>query len=112
MFGSFSGVVFSILTAGIVIGADYQIKLAADGHGRILSGPMAFGAALYLLSAVMWFYAMRSLPLGQAAVAYSMFTLVGLVVVGIVAFDETLEWRDICGTLFALGAMALMMRWI
>lgn len=112
MFSSLSGMFFSLVTAAIIVGADYHIKLAADGHGRLISAPMIIGGGLYLLSAVMWFYTMRHISLGQAAVAYSMFSLVGLFIVGVVFFGETAEWRDLAGIVLAVGAMGLMLRWL
>ena len=103
MFSSFSGMLFSLLTAAIIVGADYHIKLAADGGGRLWSPPMLIGGGLYLLSAVMWFFTMRHISLGQAAVAYSMFSLVGLFIIGVVFFDESAEWRDLAGIALLSG---------
>ena len=100
------------MTAGIIILADYSIKLAADGEGQLGSQHMVVGVALYIFSALLWFYTMRHISLGQAAVAYSMFSLIGLFVIGVFAFGESAEWRDFAGIGFALIAMALMLRWL
>ena len=110
MAASLSGFLFSLLTAAIVIAADFAIKIAAETGGRLWSLPMLAGCVLYLVSAILWFYAMRHMPLGQAAVAYSMFTLIGLCLVGVSVFDEQLGWRDMAGMGMAVGAMALMIR--
>ncbi|MGI3170370.1 hypothetical protein ACRARG_14565 [Pseudooceanicola sp. C21-150M6] len=109
MFQTFYGIIFSLLTAIVVIAADLLIKIAAESGERVLSTYMAAGSALYVLSAVMWFFAMRHMPLGHAAVAYSMFTLIGLFVIGITHFDEPLQWREGVGIGLALMAMAIML---
>lgn len=112
MLTTLTGVFLSLLTSLIIIIADYSIKLAADGDGHITSRPMMFGVALYIFSALLWFLTMRHIPLGQAAVAYSMFSLIGLFAIGIFAFGESAEWRDFAGIGFAIVAMALMLRWL
>ncbi|WP_136634545.1 hypothetical protein [Pseudooceanicola onchidii] len=111
MFSTFMGLGLSLVTSAIIIFADYSIKIAAEGED-FSSRPMAFGVGLYVFSAVIWFFTMRHISLGQAAVAYSMFSLIGLFVVGVWVFGETAEWRDMAGIGCALVAMALMLRWL
>lgn len=112
MLTTFTGPFLSLLTSVIIIAADYSIKLAADGDGHIMSRPMILGTGLYIFSALLWFFTMRHIPLGQAAVAYSMFSLIGLFAIGVLAFGESAEWRDIAGIGCAIIAMALMLRWL
>ncbi|MEM7751966.1 MAG: hypothetical protein AAF230_01045 [Pseudomonadota bacterium] len=101
------GVLFSLFTALVVIAGDIFIKIAAD-RATLASAHMALGAALYAASAVLWFFAMRYVSLGQAAVAYSMLTLVALFLIGALGFDEPVGPREIAGIACALVAMALM----
>lgn len=101
------GLLFSLLTALVVIAGDTLIKVAADGDS-LTSPHMSAGVILYILSAVLWFYAMRHITLAQAAVAYSMLTLVALCVIGAIAFEEPIGSREILGIGFALAAMACM----
>lgn len=101
------GLAFSLLTALVVIAGDTFIKFAADS-GRLASPAMITGTVLYAASAVMWFFAMRHVTLGQAAVAYSMLTLVALVAIGAVLFGEKVGLRETIGVGLALAAMALM----
>ena len=101
------GFFFSLLTALLVIFGDTLIKIAAD-RAMISSRPMAGGMLLYAASAVCWFYAMRNMGLAQAAVAYSMLTLVALCLIGAILFDEPIGLRQATGVAFALAAMCLM----
>ena len=112
MLTTITGLFFSLLTSLLIIVADYSIKVAAEGTGHVTSRPMLLGIALYVISALLWFVTMRHIPLGQAAVAYSMFSLIGLFVLGVVGFGESAEWRDFVGIAMALAAMALMLRWL
>ncbi|QQA42212.1 hypothetical protein [Pelagovum pacificum] len=110
MFNLAAGLILALLTSAIVIVGDYVIKVAADGGHPVSSRHVVFGAALYAVSAIVWFLAMRHVSLGQAAVAYSMFTLIGLCVIGAVAFDEPLSFREIGAIGLAVAAMVLMSR--
>jgi undecaprenyl phosphate-alpha-L-ara4N flippase subunit ArnF len=101
------GLLFSLLTALLVIFGDTLIKVAAD-KAVLSSKPMAAGVLLYAFSAVCWYFAMRHMTLGQAAVAYSMLTLVALCVIGALVFQEPIRARHALGVSLALAAMWLM----
>ncbi|MEM7720188.1 MAG: hypothetical protein AAF222_13390 [Pseudomonadota bacterium] len=101
------GLLFSLGTALVVILGDVAIKLAAD-RATLTSFHMAFGVALYAASAVLWYFAMRHVSLGQAAVAYSMLTLIALFLIGAFGFGEPVTWRELSGVSLALAAMVLM----
>lgn len=101
------GLLFSLFTALVVIIGDIAIKIAAD-RASLTSLHMALGLGLYAVSAVLWFFAMRYISLGQAAVAYSMLTLIALFLIGAFAFDEPVGLREVAGIGCALLAMALM----
>ncbi len=101
------GLMFSLFTALVVILGDYAIKIAAD-RAALTSAPMVLGVVLYALSAILWFFAMRHVSLGQAAVLYSMLTLVALFLIGALMFDEPVGKRELAGMVCALAAMILM----
>lgn len=103
----FLGIAFSLFTALVVIAGDTLIKVAAD-NARLVSPHMAFGITLYGASAILWFFAMRHVTLAQAAVAYSMLTLVALCFIGAVWFNEPIGMREVVGIGFALAAMICM----
>lgn len=103
----FYGLLFSLFTALVVILGDLSIKIAAD-KAALKSLHMTLGVTLYAASAVLWFFAMRHVSLGQAAVAYSMLTLIALFIIGTIFFGEPMGLRDIAGIGCALAAMILM----
>lgn len=70
------------------------------------------GCALYALSAIAWFWAMRHLSLAQGAVAYTMFTLLALCVIGVLFFDEALLVREVAGIGCAILAVVLLVRFV
>jgi undecaprenyl phosphate-alpha-L-ara4N flippase subunit ArnF len=104
------GLGFALVTAIVVILGDLALKFAADREHTFASVLVAAGVVSYAISALLWFAAMRHVSLGQAAVAYSMFTLVALVLLGAVVFSEPLRLREFAAMGCALLAMALMSR--
>ncbi|WP_171103996.1 hypothetical protein [Ruegeria sp. HKCCD7255] len=104
------GILFSLFTAAVVIAGDLLIKVAADGARAITSPPMIAGILLYAFSAILWYFAMRNVSLGQAAVAYSMLSLIVLCGLGWAIFGETIGYREVAGIGCAFLAMLLMMR--
>ena len=96
--------------AVVVILGDYYIKRAADDALTLGSTLFLVGAGAYLLSAALWYFAMRHIGLAQAGVAYSMLTLIALCVIGAVVFDEQIGPREVLGIGFALLSMGLMTR--
>ena len=101
------GLAFTLATALFVIAGDVVIKTAADA-ARFTSPNMMAGVLLYALSAVCWYFAMRNITLGQGAVAYSMLTLIAVVLIGAIWFGEALGTRQILGLMAAATAMLLM----
>ncbi|MEL6101892.1 MAG: hypothetical protein AAFV87_03955 [Pseudomonadota bacterium] len=110
MAGLLLGYGFALLTAVIVLGGDFLIKIAADGRMSLLSTYVLGGCLLYGASAVMWYFSMRHATLAQAGVAYSMLTLLALCLIGVVYFDERIYTREVLGIGCALAAMVLMVR--
>ncbi len=104
------GLGFSFATALVVILGDYVIKLAADHDGSARgSAYLTWGCLLYVVSALMWFLAMRHIPLGAGAVAYSGFTLAGACAIGVIVFGEPFSVREAAGLACALAAVLLML---
>jgi undecaprenyl phosphate-alpha-L-ara4N flippase subunit ArnF len=99
-----------LLTGLVVIFGDVLIKIAAERSGSGVLGLLGLGCLVYALSAVLWFWAMRHTTLAQAGVAYSMFTLLALAVIGAVWFKESLAPREWAGIGCALVSMGLMAR--
>ncbi len=110
MLAIFYGYAFALFTALIVIAGDTAIKIAADAGHAAHHRLVLTGCALYAVSALMWFGAMRFVTLAQAGVAYSMLTLLALCAIGALWFEEPVGTREAAGILCALAAMVLMIR--
>lgn len=107
-----AGYGFALACAVIVIAGDLALKVAADKELPITSPLILAGCALYALSAIAWFWAMRHISLAQGAVAYTMFSLLALCVIGVVAFEETLQAREIAGIGCAVLSVILLIRFV
>lgn len=110
MLGIFYGYAFALITAIVVIAGDVSLKIAADSGQTLISRPALLGAGLYVLSAAMWFFAMRHVTLAQAGVAYSMLSLIALCAIGASHFEEEFRAREAAGIACALLAMILLIR--
>ena len=104
------GYTFALLTALLVLGGDYLIKLAADADLPVNSRPVLAGCAIYAASAVLWYFSVSHITLAQAGVAFSMFSLLALCALGVVFFEETIYPREALGIGLALISMLLMIR--
>jgi undecaprenyl phosphate-alpha-L-ara4N flippase subunit ArnF len=100
---------YAVATA---IVADYFIKVASQKESSLLTASFALGAGLYVLSAVGWLFAMKTMTLAQVGVIYSVVTILALTAMGVVWFGETLEWRDWLGIVLAVLSVLLMARFL
>lgn len=100
----------ALFCALIVILGDTVLKAAAEKGETLLSQPMLLGCLLYAVSAVAWFLSMRHISLTQGAIAYTMFSLIALAVIGALVFGERLQTRELAGIACALAAVVLMIR--
>ncbi|MDX5383781.1 MAG: hypothetical protein LPJ92_12160 [Rhodobacterales bacterium] len=103
---------FTLFCALLVIVADVVIKFAADRGDSILSPSVLIASALYVCSALTWFIAMRHIPLGQAAVAYTMFSMIALCAIGAMVFGEDIRLREATGLACAVAAVVLLVRFV
>ena len=84
--------IYLLLAAGLEIAMGLALKLN-DGWTRVLPSAMAVVAALasiYLLA-----LALRALPVGMAYAIWTGIGTVGLLIVGVVWFGESLPWSRV-----------------
>lgn len=96
----------------VVIAGDYFIKLAVDRGHTLASRTLMAGGLLYGLSAIGWFYALRKVSLSQSGVAFAMISLLALVALGVLVFEERLTLREWIGVGCAVASLILMARFI
>lgn len=104
----FISLLLLVVVASMNVGGDYLIKVSVSHRAGMLSLFFLSGAALYGISAIGWFYMMRSHSLTWIAVSYSSATLIMLALLGVVVFGETLRFRDILAVAMGLSAIVLV----
>lgn len=101
--------ILAAITTMTILG-DYCIKLATHRDTGLRSAWFLFGALLYGLPAIGWFFLMKSHSLAMIGVMYSGATLILLTMLGYVMFNEKLGLREILGLSLAIAAVIVMSR--
>ena len=110
MLSAFQGYGLILATSAIIIVADAVLKSAADAGHAVYHGQVVLGAGLYLVSALVWFWAMHHVGLTQGGVAFAMLSLLALAAIDVFWFGMRFGPREVAGILAAIAAMILMTR--
>ena len=105
-------VVFATIVALslVCVLADYFIKRAADSAHLIVNRHFAIGTALYALSAFGWVFVLRHAKLATIGAIYSVVLVVGLALLGVVVFRESITPTEYVGLGCAVAALMLLSR--
>lgn len=95
---------------GLTLLGDYAIKVSTEKDAGLISSWFLFGAILYGLPAIGWFFLMKSHSLAMIGVMYSASTMLLLAALGYFVFKETFGWREIVGLGLAVAAVIVMSR--
>ena len=95
-----------ILTLTVI--GDYCIKSASQNDNGLQSSLFLFGAALYGLPAIGWYFLMRTNSLAALGVIYSSATVVTMALLGALVFKEALSIRDVSGIVLAIAAVIVI----
>jgi multidrug transporter EmrE-like cation transporter len=95
------------VAAATLIG-DYFIKTAALSQAGIHNPRLAIGAVIYGLTAIGWFFLMRSHSLAMVAIIFTAMTTVVLAGMGYYLFDEGFRARDGIGLALSVLALTVM----
>lgn len=87
---------------------DYCIKIASGKPEGLLSKYFYFGALLYAIPAVGWFFLMKSHSLAVIGVLYSVSLIVMLALLGVVIFKEAIGLREVAGLTLAILAVVII----
>ena len=96
-----------LITCATLLG-DFYIKKAAMAPSGLRSPELFAGALLYGVTAIGWFYLMKSQSLAVIAVAFTASTIIALSALGYFVFGEHFGKREALGVTFAALAMATM----
>jgi small multidrug resistance pump len=107
-----SGLAVLVTVAFSLIGVlgDYFLKLASEREEPLRSGWFYLGFALYASTAFGWVFVMRHLKLATISVLYSVSMVLLLTTLGVVVFQETLNYYEITGIALAVASLVLLMR--
>jgi multidrug transporter EmrE-like cation transporter len=102
-----------LVTIGFsVIGVlgDYFLKLASAKEQSLRTSCFYLGFALYASTAFGWVFVMKHLKLATISVLYSVSLVLLLTAVGVVLFQESLNYFEVIGIVFAVISLVLLMR--
>lgn len=101
---------YAVLACVVVLTvvADYALKHASLTASPYGSRWFVIGTLLYAATAVTWIALMKTHDLAQIAVLYSAATIIGLTLLGIFSFGETLTTKQVVGLSAALLSVVLM----
>ena len=92
-----------------VIG-DYFLKLASAAEQPLRTAWFYVGFAFYASTAFGWVFVMKHLKLATIGVVYSVSMVLLLTAVGVLAFREPLNSREMAGIALAVASLVLLMR--
>jgi multidrug transporter EmrE-like cation transporter len=102
-----------LVTIGFsVIGVlgDYFLKLASAKEQSLRTSCFYLGFALYASTAFGWVFVMKHLKLATISVLYSVSLVLLLTAVGVVLFQESLNYFEVIGIVLAVISLVLLMR--
>jgi drug/metabolite transporter (DMT)-like permease len=102
-----------LVTIGFsVIGVlgDYFLKLASAKEQSLRTSCFYLGFALYASTAFGWVFVMKHLKLATISVLYSVSLVLLLTAIGVVLFQESLNYFEVIGIVFAVISLVLLMR--
>lgn len=92
----------------LTIVADYLLKVSASAEKPYFNKVFFFGASIYGVTAIGWVALMQKESLAKVAVIYSSVTILALALLGIVAFGEKLNTKQLMGIILALSSVIVM----
>jgi len=97
---------FSIV--GVV--GDYFLKLASANDQSLKSREFYIGFLIYASTAFGWVFVMKHLKLATISVLYSVSLVLLLTAIGVVLFQESLNYFEVVGIALAVISLVLLMR--
>jgi small multidrug resistance pump len=89
---------------------DYFLKLASASDNSLKTKWFYIGFVLYASTAFGWVFVMKQLKLATIGVVYSISMVVLLTAIGVIFFQEALNYYEIAGLLLAVVSLILLVR--
>ena len=103
-------VVVTIAFSAVGVLGDYFLKLASAREQSLRTGWFYLGFALYASTAFGWVFVMKYLKLATISVLYSVSMVLLLTALGVVLFEESLNYYELAGIVLAVASLVLLMR--
>jgi len=103
-------VLITIAFSVIGVLGDYFLKLASAKEQSLRTGWFYVGFALYASTAFGWVFVMKHLKLATISVLYSVSLVLLLTTIGMVLFQESLNYFEVIGIVLAVISLVLLMR--
>ena len=89
---------------------DYFLKLASAREQPLRTIWFYLGFALYASTAFGWVFVMKHIKLATISVLYSVSLVLLLTAIGVVLFQESLNYFEMIGIVLAVVSLVLLMR--
>jgi len=89
---------------------DYFLKLASANENSLKTIWFYVGFAVYASTAFGWVFVMKHLKLATIGVVYSVSMVLLLTAIGVVFFQESLNYYEIAGLVMAIASLILLVR--
>jgi small multidrug resistance pump len=89
---------------------DYFLKLASASENSLKTKWFYIGFVLYASTAFGWVFVMKQLKLATIGVVYSISMVVLLTAIGVIFFQEALNYYEIAGLILAVVSLILLVR--
>ena len=103
-------VLVTITFSVIGVLGDYFLKLASGRDRPLRTSSFYLGFALYASTAFGWVFVMKHLKLATISVLYSVSLVLLLTAIGVVLFQESLNYFEGIGIVLAVISLVLLMR--
>lgn len=102
-------IIFILSLYGIL--GDFLIKKGSDAS-QLLSKEFIAGFLIFATSSFGWFYIFKHVKVSSIGVLYGTVTALGLVLIGVFLFEETISPVEIVGIIFGIISVLLLGRFI
>ena len=102
-------VLITIAFSVIGVLGDYFLKLASAREQPLRTSWFYLGFALYASTAFGWVFVMKHLKLATISVLYSISLVLLLTAIGVVLFQESLNYFEVIGIVLAVMSLVLLM---
>jgi small multidrug resistance pump len=107
---TFLAILVTIGFSVVGVTGDYFLKLASESETSLKTKWFYIGFVVYASTAFGWVFVMKHLKLATIGVIYSVSMVVLLTTIGVLSFDEKLNYYEMAGLAMAIGSLVLLSR--